>query len=395
MTALAIVSLLLAAGPAILFARNLRVFSPPEIQSGSADDVAILIPARNEAHNIAAAVDAALANEGAEVFVLDDDSTDSTREIVAERAARSSRLHLIEGKPLPPGWCGKNWACSQLAEAATGQLLIFVDADVRLAPNAATSLRVWLARSGAQLASGLPRQELGSFSERLLIPLIHFVLLGFLPLRRMRQSRHSAYATGCGQLVIAEAEAYRKAFGHAAIGSKIHDGLALPKTFREAGFQTDLFDATELATCRMYRSDAETWRGLSKNTHEGLGAPLRILPVTLLLVGGQVLPFVLLLVSPLLTSLQFLCALTAATLVVLTRLKAARRFHQPIPASFFHPLSILALCGIQWFGLWRYLRRSGVNWKGRSYVRVSESPREAGVLPGDSMAENLTQIVLD
>ena len=124
-----------------------------------------------------------------------------------------------------------------------------------------------------QLASGVPRQITNTFSDILLIPLIQFVLLGFLPLARMRASRDPVYGTGVGQLIVADAAAYRTSGGHEAIRDRIHDGFALPKNFRRHGFATDLFDATEIATCRMYRTNREVWAGLSKNTIEGLGAP--------------------------------------------------------------------------------------------------------------------------
>ncbi len=367
MTALVIVALVLAAWPAILFLRNLAILELPRRAMSGATEVAILIPARDEERNIGAAVEAALANAGAEVLVLDDGSTDRTREIVQEIAAREPRLRLLTGTPLPSGWFGKNWSCAQLADATARGVLIFADADVRLAPHAAASLAEWLRANDAQLASGVPRQETGTFTEVLLIPLIHFVLLGFLPLDRMRRSRHPAYGAGCGQLVVANAAAYRAVHGHASIRDRIHDGLALPKRFRESGFKTDLFDATELAVCRMYRSRRETWRGLTKNTHEGLGAPGLIVPATLVLLGGQVLPFLILLGAPALTATQLWCALLAALFALLPRVLAFRRFQQPLGSILLHPLGVTAMVGIQWAGLIRFLRGRSASWKGRRY----------------------------
>ncbi|MGI8438151.1 MAG: glycosyltransferase family 2 protein [Chthoniobacterales bacterium] len=378
MTVLILAALVFAAWPALLFLRNLQIFTPPAEVRAPATEVSILIPARDEERNIGEAVEAALTNAGAEVLVLDDGSTDRTAEIVSEIAVRDPRVRLLPGAALPPGWVGKNWACAQLAKAATGQLLFFVDADVRLAPAAAASLGAWLRASGAQLASGLPRQQVVTLSEHLLIPLIHFVLLGFLPLDRMRRSRHPAYATGCGQLVLAKTHAYRASGGHSAIRDRIHDGLALPKRFREAGFQTDLFDATELSTCRMYRSDAETWRGLTKNTHEGLGAPARIVPVTAILLLGQVAPFALLAGARWLSLWQTLGALLAAALTLLPRLLAVSRFDHPLYSAVFHPVGVAALVGIQWTGLIRFLRGQPPRWKGRSLVGERVAVTNAG-----------------
>jgi glycosyltransferase involved in cell wall biosynthesis len=225
------------------------------------------------------------------VLVLDDGSTDRTYEIVAAIAAREPRLRVLRGEQLPKGWVGKNFACAQLAAAASHPLLLFVDADVRLAGNAACRLAAAMRESNAQFISGVPRQELGTVSEKLLVPLIHFLLLGFLPLARMRRSKHPAYGSACGQLIMVDRAAYERSGGHRAIRGNVHDGLALPKQFRRSGFHTDLVDVTDLATCRMYRRNADVWRGFGKNTHEGLGAPARIVPFTVLLLAGQVLPF--------------------------------------------------------------------------------------------------------
>lgn len=363
MTALVWISTACAALPALLFLRNLRVFGAPREADVSAM-VSILIPARDEEMNIAAAVETALANTNAEVLVLDDDSSDRTHEIVSGIATREPRLRLLRGAALPAGWVGKNHACAQLAAAATHPLLLFVDADVRLAPDAAARLASGLQQTGATLISGVPRQELGTFSEKLLVPLIHFLLLGFLPLERMRRSIHPAYGSACGQLILVEREAYDQSGGHAAIRGRVHDGLALPKQFRASGFHTDLVDVTDLATCRMYRRDIDVWRGLAKNTHEGLGAPALIVPTTLLLACGQVLPFALL-------ASGRATFLAAAFFALLPRVLALRRFHQPLLSAVLHPFAIVALLGIQWAGLVRWLFGRPAHWRGRSYAVTS------------------------
>jgi len=353
------IALICAAIPAALFLRNLRIFVAPPSTTNTASEISILFPARDEEANIAAAVAAALTNAEAEVLVLDDGSTDRTYEIVSAIAAREPRLRVLRGGPLPPGWVGKNFACAQLAAAASRPQLLFVDADVQLTPDAATRLAAALPQAGAHLISGVPRQEVGTFSEKLLVPLIHFLLLGFLPIARMRRSAHPAYGSACGQLIMVDRAAYEQSGGHGAICDSVHDGLTLPKQFRASGFRTDLVDVTELATCRMYRRDADVWRGLAKNTHEGLGAPARIVPFTLLLGLGQVLPFLLLATG----SWMFF---VAAGLALLPRLIASWRFRQPLLGILLHPLAIAALLAIQWFGLVRWLSGESASWKGRS-----------------------------
>ena len=335
--------------------------------------VSVLIPARDEERNIRAALEAVLANHGLdfEVVVLDDHSTDRTLEIASELAARDGRIRLESAAPLPAGWCGKQHACFSLARLARHPLLVFMDADVRLAPDALARMASFLQSSGAALASGVPRQKLATFSERLLIPLIHFVLLGFLPMDAMRRTRLPAFSAGCGQLFVARRDVYAQCGGHAMLRDSLHDGLKLPRVFRRAGFATDLFDATDLATCRMYHTNLETRRGLAKNATEGLAAPGTILPMTALLLGGQVLPFALLAFAPMLSASGLTLAVAAAALALLPRLIATRKFHQPLGAAWLHPLGVLALLAIQWHALVRQIAGKPSVWKGRAYSQVS------------------------
>ena len=364
--ALAVVAFLLAMVPAMLFLRNVSAYQPPLLRRGRLPAVSVLIPARNEEKTIGAAVATALNNEGIslEILVLDDGSTDATAIVVDAIASVDPRVRLVRGPPLEPGWCGKQHACAELARQAANPLLCFMDADVRLGHDTLARMAAFLETGGADLASGIPRQETVTFLEKLLIPLIHFVLLAFLPLHRMRRSTHPAYAAGCGQLFIAKASAYREAGGHAAIRASLHDGINLPRAFRRAGFKTDLFDATGIATCRMYRTNAEVWHGLSKNATEGLAAPSRILPVTLILALGQVAPLILVFVSGGFARAFYVAALF---FIYLPRLVASRRFQQPVLGAILHPMSILLLLGIQWQAFLRRLFGVNVNWKGRSY----------------------------
>lgn len=359
--------------PALLFLRNLRLYVPPPpiYKDGERPAVSVLIPARNEERSIAESVAAALESREVdlEVVVLDDHSEDRTAEIVSWIAARDPRVRLESAPPLPAGWCGKQHACAVLARHARNPVLVFVDADVRLAPDGLARAAAFLERSGAGLISGVPRQETVTFLERLLIPLIQFVLLGFLPVERMRRSLHPAYGAGCGQLFVTRREAYEKAGGHEAIRSSLHDGIALPRAFRRAGIATDLFDATEVAVCRMYRNAGEVWRGLAKNATEGVASPGKIVPVTALLFAGQVLPFALIGLVALgnVSPAVLWGAVPAALAAWLPRWTGARRFRQPLDGALLHPLGIAVFLLIQWYALARQLLGRPSGWKGRAY----------------------------
>jgi hypothetical protein len=366
--------------PAVLWAWNMLLYREPGSSSCGGtghcvlpDAVSVLIPARNEEHVIAASIESLLASRGVEIeiIVLDDGSTDRTAEIVREIAIRDARVRLRSSPPLPGGWNGKQHACYTLAKAAQSNILCFLDADVRLAPEALACMSRFLLRSGSDLVSGFPRQQTETLFECLLLPLIHFVLLSYLPLAGMRVLPAAAFAAGCGQFLMVRREAYHQTGGHSQIRTTMHDGLLLPQLFRRHGLRTDIADLTHLATCRMYHNASEVWRGLAKNATEGMAAPARILPFTLLLFCGQVLPLMLALslaVSPASYSEParslILVALGAS---FLPRLLSVWKYRQSLLSALLHPLGVTLLLVLQWYALLRKLAGQRVTWKERVY----------------------------
>lgn len=368
----------LAALPAALTLANLRLFRPaPQPAAGAGDgatrpQVSVLVPARNEAAAIEGCAAAVLASRDVdlELVVLDDASTDDTAGIVTRLAAADPRLRLVHGRRLPQDWCGKQHAAMQLSEAARHDTWVFLDTDVRLSDDAIARCVAFLESSEAALVSGFPRQLTGSFLEWLLLPLIQFVLLGFLPLDRSRRDNAPGLAAGCGQLFVTRRDAYARAGGHAAIRRSLHDGIKLPRAYRRAGLKTDVFDASDIASCRMYTRSRDVWDGLSKNATEGIGSPATIVPFTLLLAGGQILPVMLVAVG-LLTGHRgwpLWCvplSWAAAGLVLLPRLVAAFRFRQPVSSAFAQPLAIAVFLAIQWVSLVRRQLGLHTHWRGR------------------------------
>ena len=369
MSVLAWIALALALLPLGLALKNLALLREPPLPT-ERPKVSILIPARDEAANIEAAVTAALAGGAAEVevLVLDDHSSDDTAAIVERLARAEPRLKLHRAPPLPPGWNGKQHACNVLASLAKHPVLLFVDADVRLAPDAAARAAGFLRASGAGLVSGFPRERTGSFVEAMLIPLIHLLLLGYLPIAMMRASTSPGFGAACGQLMLADAGAYRAVGGHAAIRSSRHDGVTLPRAFRREGRTSDLFDATGLASCRMYVGAASTWRGFLKNADEGMATPIALPVWTLLLFGGHVLPSLLLAFGVVagLGPAIVVPALLAVVANLALRALLAARFRQSALGVVLHPLSVLMLLALQWQAL--IMAQSGrrVAWRGRT-----------------------------
>ncbi|KMO32713.1 glycosyltransferase [Methylobacterium aquaticum] len=368
MTVLALLALALALLPAWLALANLLALRGKPGAPVPDGLVSILIPARNEAGNIGPTLAAALASTGVpiEVIVADDHSTDATAAIVSAMAARDPRLRLIAVPPLPPGWTGKNHACHVLAAAAAGRHLLFIDADVRLAPRGAAFLAGAAVAAGAALVSGVPRQVTASWGERLTVPMINLLLLGYLPIALMRRLRDPALGAACGQLVLVEADAYRRVGGHGAIRESLHDGVRLPRVFRTAGLATDLVAASDLATCRMYTDFRQAWAGFSKNAHEGLATP-RALPVwTLLLGGGHVLPLPLV-IAALLGAGSLPVAAAALALSLGTRAAITLATREDPWTIALHPLTVALALALQWNALLRPRRAGVATWKGRTY----------------------------
>jgi glycosyltransferase involved in cell wall biosynthesis len=387
-------ALVCAVAPCAMFLFNLAAYRTPARPAHPAlPAVSILIPARNEANAIEAAVRAALSTTGIdfEVVVMDDSSTDGTPALVAALAEHDPRVRLAQAPLLPPGWNGKQHACWALAGIAANPLLCFVDADVRLTSECIARMAAQMERTRSSLISGFPRQITVTTLEWLLLPLIHFVLLGFLPISAMRRSTDPSFAAGCGQFMLVRAEDYFRCGGHTGIKLTMHDGLRLPRLFREHGLRTDLADLTSLATCRMYTSAAEVWNGLAKNATEGIADPVRIGPVTLILLLGQVFPFLILGSAFALSAVLFLyervfgvgvffgpgiissVALLVTTLIAalaawLPRVLACIRFRQDWRSALLHPLGIVVLLCLQWYALIRKVCGTPVTWRNRAYA---------------------------
>ena len=376
LTALIGAALFFAGFPALLYFRNTKLFRPPAILHTdnplSPPQVSVLIPARNEEKSIGAALHAVLLTTGVEleVIVLDDHSTDGTAKIVQECAANDARVRLEQAPDLPDGWCGKQHACYTLAKHAKFPILTFLDADVRLAPDAIARMVGFLTSSNTQLVSGFPRQETGTLLEKLVIPLINWLLMCYLPMATMRKDKRPGFGAGCGQWFMTRREDYDTIGGHSAVKSSYHDGVKLPRAYRSAGMTTDVCDATNLATCRMYHDASQVWFGLAKNAGEGLGSPKLIGVWTILLFTGHVLPFLLLAAYSWLITWERIAVCAAIVLCYLPRFDAAIRFRQSWLGAVMHPVGIAVLLGIQWYSLIRTVIGKPVGWKGRTHPNV-------------------------
>lgn len=367
--ALLLFTLLFTLLPVAMFLKNRGLFHRATINEryiAAARDtwVSVCIPARNEEESIAQALDCLCesTHPKLEVLVLDDHSEDRTRYI-----AESFGIKVLVSEPLPDGWNGKQFACWQLANHATHSRLIFMDADVRLSPDAIERLVAEQLVSQVSLLSGFPRQVTGTLWEKILIPMMHYLLLCYLPIDRMRSSSSPAFSAGCGQLFVTTKKDYMLCGGHQSIASSRHDGIQLPKAYRRKGLKTDIIDASDLATCRMYRSARSVLNGLLKNADEGIANPRLIFLFTVLLGMGNIAPWVLLCIglmygwSPWIT----VPALLLGLLSYLPRLLAAQQFRQSSLGVVLHPISIVVFLALQWVAFTLKILGRQVLWRGR------------------------------
>jgi glycosyltransferase involved in cell wall biosynthesis len=242
-------------------------------------DISLLVPARDEAHRLPAALAGMLAQDVTEVVVLDDQSSDATAAVVQHAAQADPRVRLVRGTAPPPGWTGKNWACQQLAMTARGDILLFCDADVLLAPGAADACWAQMREQHAEVFSVFPRQRTLTPGERLLVPLIDDVLLAFLPHHLLRLPVPSA-ATANGQLLMFRRSAYDALGGHAAVAGDLNEDLALARRTRRAGRRLGLALGGDLISARMYSGYRESVRGFGKSLRAAHGGHDSALAVT-------------------------------------------------------------------------------------------------------------------
>lgn len=350
---------------------------PMEGASGTTmGTVSVLIPARNEASNIVEAVASALAafrrdENLKEVLVYDDSSTDGTGQLVRAAFSEEVRVRVIAGKPLPKGWVGKPHACQRLLEEACGDILLFMDADVRLEPGAAHRFLGFLSPAhGAEVVSAVPRQIVGGFFERLVLPLLVLTYTSWLPLRLVEVGRRASTVAANGQLMMMRRRVAAELGGFEAVRAEIVDDVAFCRHAKTSGYKVLFADGFEVAHCRMYRSAGEVWRGFSKNLFDGLGASattlIAVVAVYLLCFVAPYVALLAALLSPYEFGLLLAPAVFGVGVNLLLRILLARRFRQPWEGVVLHPLSVLALCVIAF----NSLRRSIVGkneWAGRTY----------------------------
>jgi chlorobactene glucosyltransferase len=339
--------------------------------------VTILVPARNESANIGRVVTDILAQDvdDLHLFVLDDQSDDDTSELACAAAKGDPRFRLLEGDPLPPGWLGKSWACEQLARHATTELMLFSDADVRWRPGALRALLAHAVTTDADLTSVWPTQETVTWSERLVVPMMAFILLAYLPVRWAHSPLMVEAAAANGQVLLFRRRAYQAIGGHRSVAGNVLDDVGLALAIKRAQLRLRMVDGAGLVTCRMYHSCPEVVAGYGKNVVAGHGDSVLLLLTSMLVhLLLFVMPVIWLLVA--LTHGAWGQAMWAAALVALgTGLRAltAAGAGLRVRDAWWLPISILFFCAIGLYAVWDRVVHGGPKWKGRRII-VPQGP---------------------
>jgi glycosyltransferase involved in cell wall biosynthesis len=341
-------------------------------------DLSVIIPARNEERSLPACLASLLAQSEPgfalgqqwELILVNDASTDRTREIAAEAAAGNHGVTLFDAPPLDlsasGGFTGKNNACWTGAQAARGQYLLFTDADtIHETNDLSRSLRE-ADRHKAALLSYSPRQIVTGFWQHAVMPLVFSELASVYPSREVNDPARSLAAAN-GQFLLVEQDAYFAVGGHRAVGKDILEDVALANNIKRSKRIIRFRYAPEALSTRMYRTTSEMIEGWTKNL-----ALLFPKPVTLAL--WRILDLALFLALPILALGIFWLVPWQRSVILLIWVRTLWRFYSRVARSNFSPFDIaISILGIPLF-VYLLLRsvvdhriKKNVDWKGRSY----------------------------
>jgi len=331
----------------------------------------VLVPARDEERTIGdclAALDATSLRP-TEVLVLDDGSTDRTAAILA--SATLPELRILRNATLPHGWIGKVHACHRLAAEATGDVLLFVDADTRLTPEGIARIASLFQDYGADIVTAVPRQEVRTLAERLLLPVLHLTYAAWLPMPLVWRTRDPRLLAANGQVLAITRQALDRIGGFAAVRHELVDDMAICRRAKAAGLRVVFADGHDIATTRMYRSAREVWDGFSKNLYEGIGGrPHALVGVIALYTVPFLLPYAMLVGAVLGTSALWGPAVLGVGANLALRALLALRHRQPVEGIIVHPLSVVALLVVA-INSWHWNQKGAIRWRGRTYAARS------------------------
>jgi hypothetical protein len=352
---------------------NLQRLRRPHAPNSDIDEhVHVLIPARDEEGHLAATIDSVRAQRGVpnlSIHVLDDGSTDGTAAIAQRAAETDPRVHSDIGanEDPPPGWLGKNFACARLAEGVTtsgvrSDVLVFLDADVTLEPDALAALIAELRAGGFDLIAPYPRQIAVGWLERLVQPLLVWSWVTTIPLGIAEQRQWASMSAANGQLLVFDAGAYQSIGGHSAVRGDVIEDVELMREIRKSGMRAVTVDGSHLAQCRMYESPTDLIDGYTKSVWRAFGGIAGSIGVNYALTGLYIVPAGAMIFGR--GSIRGWGTLGYAAGVLGRVLVAQRTGERAWPDSLAHPVSVLAFATINKLSWWRHFSGT-TRWKGR------------------------------
>lgn len=338
----------------------INLMSQPYLKSmnNSIDEkVSVLIPARNEEKNIGKLIEELKQQnlKPIEIIVYNDDSDDATAKIVEQFMLTTPNLKLINGASLPEGWLGKNHACYQLAKHATGKYLLFLDADVTLDRDLIASAIYRIKKHSLMLLSIFPKQNMKSFGELLVVPLMYNILVSLLPIRLIRSNTNPSLAAANGQFMLFEKESYNKIQPHAWVKNCAVEDIRIIKLYKKFHLNVETLLSKGIVSCRMYHSFNEAYIGFQKNISHFFGNNylLMFFYATMNLLGVF-----------LLCILPEMYSVMGLVILVLLQVNMLALSSQPIRRVIYAPLQSAVTLGVA-ISSFINGKRENLKWKGR------------------------------
>ncbi len=332
------------------------------------DDVTALMPARNEAEVLADSLDALISDGARHIVVVDDESTDDTAAIAARYADRGVRV--VSGAPLPPGWAGKLWALEQGFPEVRTPLVLLLDADIRLAPGLAATMRDGLRSRGVALLSLMVMLRTRTLWERLLMPPFVYFFKLLYPFRDANTPGHRTAAAAGGCLMI-ERRALRSIGGFAAMRDALIDDCTLARRVKDAGLSTWVGLTHSAFSLRAYPRLADVWNLVARSAFTQLRySPVLLLLCTVLMAAAFWTPLAGLAAPP---GLARIVAVTALLLMLAAYTPVLRFYRLSLFWLPTLPLAATLYLAMTWTSAWRYWRGARSQWKGRTYARSTVS----------------------
>lgn len=321
--------------------------------------VSLLIPARNEESTIGQLLTGLrqLDYPYFEVIVCNDHSSDNTEEILNWFCGEDERFHWFLGEKLQVGWLGKNFACHQLARRATGNYLIFLDADVELRQDAITKAVSGFQEKKLALLSVFPQQKMETFQEQMIVPVMNWILQSLLPMILVRMCKFPSLSAANGQFMMFEAENYRKFQWHSKVKNQPVEDIRMARLVKAEGLKMAVLLGNNDIYCRMYRHLDEAILGFSRNIHEYFGG------IRAVMVGFWVVvcfgPFIVFF------ALGWKFFGLFVLLVMANRIFVAGASRQDILRSvLLHQAQVAGFTAIVFYNVFRRIKKE-TTWKGR------------------------------